>query len=59
MKLIIRWKFVVIQMQTRKQVKSKVNNLILLEKELEKKEKEKSKHSQGSYKDHMSKWKIE
>ena len=46
-------------MQTREQVKSKVNNLILLEKELEKKEKEKSKHSQGSYKDHMSKWKIE
>lgn len=59
-KVIIRWKFIVIQMYPREQVKFKINNLIFLKKELLKKEKAKSKHSQGSYRDHIiGKWKID
>ena len=42
-----------IQKYPMEQVKSKINNLIFMEKELEKEEKAKSKHSQESYKDHV------
>ena len=56
--VIIRWKFIMIQKYPMEQVKSKINNLIFMEKELEKEEKAKSKHSQESYKDHIiNKWK--
>ena len=42
-----------IQTYPMEQVKSKINNPIFMEKELEKEEKAKSEHSQESYNDHI------
>ena len=42
-----------IQTYPMEQVKSKINNTIFMEKELEIEEKSKSKHSQESYNDHI------